>query len=294
MTDTSSSMPFAGAVPAVPVPVTPQELYCDMLKRILTRALLAKAQERHTWNARVPVKRHAIQLLQNLLARFDLEIVRLIHCTQQDYLESGDSAANRAEDAESMVGIRQFDSMQACIGNVLRDQVPGDLLEAGVWRGGMAIFMKGVLKASGELSRRVWVADSFEGLPKLDRGQDKSVWWWRQGDMAVSESIVKGNFARFGLLDDQIMFLRGYFSDTLPTAPINNLAILRIDADLYTSTREVLLSLYPKLSPGGYCVVDDYQNLPDCRRSVEEYRNANGIRDKIVPIDSRAVYWRRS
>jgi O-methyltransferase len=287
-------MPFVGTVPSVPVPVTPQELYCDMLKRILTRALLAKAQERHTWNARVPVKRQAIQLLQNLLARLDLEIVRLIHCTQQDYLESGDSAANRAEDAESMVGIQQFDSMQACIGNVLRDQVPGDLLEAGVWRGGMAIFMRGVLKASGDRSRRVWVADSFAGLPEVDRDLDKAAWWWGQGDMAVSEDIVKANFARFGLLDDQVRFLKGYFSDTLPTAPIDRLAILRIDADLYTSTRDVLVNLYPKLSRGGYCVVDDYQNLQDCRRSVDEYRSANGIRNEIVPIDSRAVYWRRS
>lgn len=287
-------MPFAGIVPAVPVPVTPQELYCDMLKRILTRALLAKARERHTWNARVPVKRQAIQLLQNLLVRLDLEIVQLIHCTQQDYLESGDSAANRAEDAESMVGIRQFDSMQACIGNVLRDQVPGDLLEAGVWRGGMAIFMRGVLKASGDRSRRVWVADSFAGLPEVDRDLDKSAWWWGQGDMAVSEDVVKANFGRFGLLDDQVRFLKGYFSDTLPTAPIDNLAILRIDADLYTSTRDVLRNLYPKLSRGGYCIVDDFQNLPDCRRSVEEYRTANRITDEIVPIDSRAVYWRRS
>lgn len=287
-------MPFAGTVPTVPVPVSPQELYCDLLKRTLTRALLAKARERHTWSARVPVKRQAIQLLQNLLGRVDLEIVRQIHSTQEDYLESGDSAANRAEDAESMVGIRQFDSMQTCIGNVLRDQVPGDLLEAGVWRGGMAIFMRGVLKASGDRSRRVWVADSFKGLPRLDRGQDKSVWWWRQGDMAVSESIVKGNFARFGLLDDQVRFLKGYFSDTLPTAPIDRLAILRIDADLYTSTRDVLINLYPKLSSGGYCVVDDFQNLPDCRRSVEEYRSANRIAEEIVPIDSRAVCWRRN
>jgi hypothetical protein len=112
--------------------------------------------------------------------------------------------------------------------------------------------------------------------------------------MAVSEDIVKSNFARFGLLDDQVRFLKGYFSDTLPTAPIARLAILRIDADLYTATRDVLLNLYPKLSRGGYCVVDDFQNPPDCRRSVEEYRTANRITDEIVPIDSRAAYWRRS
>jgi len=134
-------MPFAATLPTVPVPDGPQEHYCDLLKRVLTRALIAKPLERHTWNTRVPIKRQATNLLRNLLARFDLELVRLIRCSEQDYLESGDSAANRAENVESMVGIRQFDSMQARIGNVLRDQVPGDLLEAGIWRDGMANFM---------------------------------------------------------------------------------------------------------------------------------------------------------
>jgi O-methyltransferase len=112
--------------------------------------------------------------------------------------------------------------------------------------------------------------------------------------MAVSLEEVKSNFMRYGLLDDQVRFLRGFFSDTLPDAPISSLSVLRVDADLYESTIDVLNCLYPKLSPGGYAMFDDYQNLKECRRAIDEYRHANRISDPIVRIDSRAVYWKKT
>jgi hypothetical protein len=234
-----------------------------------------------------------IALAQRVLAAFDLELVRVINCSPADYLESGHAATNRAEDAETMVGIKQLDSMQACITDVTRRGVPGDFLEAGVWRGGMTIFMRAMLKALGDTHRCVWVADSFEGLPPLDRKQETSARWWRSGDMAEALTTVRNNFARYGLLDDQVRFLNGFFDATLPTSPITQLAILRIDADLYTSTCDVLKHLYPRLAAGGYCIIDDYRNLADCRRAVDEYRQKYGITEPIQLIDSRAVYWRR-
>jgi hypothetical protein len=69
--------------------------------------------------------------------------------------------------------------------------------------------------------------------------------------------------------------------------------VLRIDADLYTSTMDALAQLYPRLSPGGYAIFDDYANLPDCRRAIDEFRKSNGIGEPIEKIDQRAVYWRR-
>ena len=111
--------------------------------------------------------------------------------------------------------------------------------------------------------------------------------------MAVSLEEVKDNFRRYGLLDDQVLFLKGFFNETLPTAPISALSVLRVDADLYESTLEVLNNLYPKLSVGGYAVFDDYQNLKDCRRAVDEYRHAHGITDPITNIDLRAVFWKK-
>jgi O-methyltransferase len=267
--------------------------YLDLLKRAITRALFIRAWERHTWRAGVPGKRQFVRIVNSVLAAMGLEVVRRVRTSAEDYLESGHAAKNRAEDAESMLGTRQFDSMQACIADVVQHDVPGDLLEAGVWRGGMTIFMRGVLGSLGVTDRKVWVVDSFAGLPPPDEEAEANAQWWREGAMAESLETVRGNFARYGLLDDQVVFLKGFFSDTLPTAPIKALAILRMDADLYQSTADVLQALYPKLSVGGYLVCDDYLNLHDCRRAVDEYRAAHGITDPIIEIDRRAICWKK-
>jgi O-methyltransferase len=267
--------------------------YLDLLKRTVTRALFARARERHTWRAGFPGKREFVWLVNRTLSLFDLEVVRIVRTGPESYLESGHAATNRAEDAESMLGMRQFDNMQACILDVVKRGVPGDLLEAGVWRGGMTIFMRGVLKTLGVTDRKVWAADSFEGLPAPDHADERSASWWHKGDMAESLETVRTNFARYGLLDEQVMFLQGFFSKTLPDAPIRQLAVLRMDADLYQSTADVLQHLYPRLSPGGYLICDDYLNLHDCRRAVDEYRAQHGITEPIREIDQRAIFWQK-
>ncbi|MEP6651208.1 MAG: TylF/MycF/NovP-related O-methyltransferase [Lapillicoccus sp.] len=112
-------------------------------------------------------------------------------------------------------------------------------------------------------------------------------------ELAAGLEQVKHNFRRYGLLDDQVAFLEGWFIDTLPTAPMSTIAVLRLDGDMYESTMQALEPLYPKLSPGGYCIVDDYQ-LPNCRAAVDEHRARLGINDELVPIDLASVYWRKS
>jgi hypothetical protein len=151
--------------------------------------------------------------------------------------------------------------------------------------------MRAVLMAYQVADRKVWVADSFTGLPAINRQNDTFA--WQRGDMAVSEETVRNSFARYGLLDEQVVFLKGFFCETLPTAPIRQLSILRVDADLYASTLDVLLNLYSVLSAGGYAVFDDYQNLPDCRRAIDEFRRSNGITEKICRIDERVIYWQK-
>jgi O-methyltransferase len=260
------------------------------MKRILTRALTASGLERHTIRPHGP-KSWILHRLNQLAARFGLEAVHLVPSHAEDYMESGDQARNRVEDAETMLGTRQLDHMQRCIVDVLTRDIPGDLIEAGVWRGGMAIFMRAVLKAYQIADRKVWLADSFAGLPEIDRQHE--TFSWQRGDMAVSLGEVKENFARYGLLDEQAVFLKGFFSDTLPTAPIRRLSILRVDADLYESTADVLRNLYSALSAGGYAIFDDYQNLPDCRRAIDDFRRDHGITEEICRIDERAVYWQK-
>jgi hypothetical protein len=201
------------------------------------------------------------------------------------------------EEAETMVGMLRLDCIQECVETVIREGVPGDLLEAGVWRGGATIFMKGILAAYGVQDRRVWVADSFRGLPVPDEinfPQDVPEDLSSFDELAVSQEQVRANFARYDLLDDNVRFLEGWFKDTLPTAPVDALAVLRLDGDYYESTIQILESLYHKVSPGGFVIVDDYGCIEACRQAVTDFRVANGIEDPIVTVDWTGVYWRRS
>lgn len=199
-------------------------------------------------------------------------------------------------DAETMIGLRRLDNVEACLSSVIEDDVPGDVIEAGAWRGGAAIFMRAILAAYGDTDRTVWVADSFRGLPKPDpirHPADRGLDYTMHSELSVGVEQVRQNFARYGLLDDQVEFLVGWFKDTLPSAPIDDLALLRLDADLYESTLDALTCLYPKLSPGGYCIVDDYGLLEACRRAVHDYRKDHGITEPIHAVDWTGVYWRR-
>jgi O-methyltransferase len=193
-----------------------------------------------------------------------------------------------------MIGLRRLDNIEACIRSVIDDQIPGDLIETGVWRGGAVIFMRAALAAWGDETRNVWVADSFEGLPRPDPAYpvDAGDLHHTASRLAVSLDDVQANFRRYGLLDDRVRFLKGWFKDTLPDAPIDRLALIRLDGDMYSSTMEALTALYPRLSPGGFVIVDDYA-LKGAREAVTDFRRDHGIEEHIESIDWTGVFWRR-
>ena len=111
--------------------------------------------------------------------------------------------------------------------------------------------------------------------------------------LSVSLERVQESFRRYGLLDDQVRFLKGWFKDTLPTIPDPSWAVIRVDCDMYESTMDALVNLYPNLSPGGYLIVDDYA-LDPCRAAVHDFRREHGIRERITEIDWTGIYWRRA
>lgn len=198
--------------------------------------------------------------------------------------------------ADTMIGLKRLDSLQVCAEAVLANHVPGDFIECGVWRGGASIFLRGVLKAHCVTDRRVWVADSFEGLPlpspgrfPADAGSDLHTFQY----LAVPLEEVKRNFSRYGLLDDQVCFLKGWFRDTLPTLSDQKWSLVRLDGDMYESTMNGLENLYPNLSHGGYIIIDDYGCVPACRQAVDDYREMHGIREKICSVDWTGVFWQR-
>jgi O-methyltransferase len=194
----------------------------------------------------------------------------------------------------SMIGLRRLDNLQTCVETVLKERVPGDLIETGVWRGGACILMKAILELHGVNDRSVYLADSFEGLPapalEADRDYDLS----ENSYLAVSVEEVRTAFQKFGLLDEQVKFLKGWFKDTLPTAEVDCLALLRLDGDLYESTIHVLNSLYAKVSPYGFVIVDDYHTWPPCKLAVDDFRARTSVQDPIHEIDGAGVFWRKS
>jgi O-methyltransferase len=232
------------------------------------------------------------------------EIERWIDCNQRGELqECGPDLAARANGqdwpatAETMMGLFRMDNLHGCLLDVLRRKVPGDMAEAGVWRGGAGIMMRAVLQAFGDARRRVFLLDSFEGCPRPDEEHypaDRSDPHWTHPELAVSMEAVRANFERYGLMDGQVKFIAGWFRDTLPTVPIKRLALLHLDGDMYESTMEALNSLYPKVSPGGYVIIDDFGAVAGCRQAVTDFRKANGITTELRQIDWTGVFWQVS
>jgi O-methyltransferase len=199
------------------------------------------------------------------------------------------------EVAHTMIGCKRLDNIHQCLNVVRKEDVHGDLMETGVWRGGAVVFMRGYLEAYHMNDRTVWAADSFEGLPKPtakeDAGYDFS------SDvfpiLAISLEEVKALFAKYDLLDGQVQFLKGWFNESLPQAPVKELALLRLDGDLYESTRDALVNLYPKVVQGGFVIIDDYGDFKPCRTAVDEFREQHGIQEPLESIDWTGVYWRK-
>jgi O-methyltransferase len=264
--------------------------YLDLLAKCLTREVF---EEKYVGLDATRGRRGWIlaRLVSRLFSPFGLEIVRDLPQGKRR-----DASGGWPLHAETMAGSRRLEQVARAIADVIRCEVPGDLLEAGVWRGGTVIFMRGCLEAFGDRRRSVWVADSFQGLPQPDAERfphDRSCRLWTLPYLAVPVETVQANFARYGLLDDRVRFLPGWFRDTLRTAAIDRLSVLRIDADMYESTKEALECLYPKLAPGGYLIVDDYGVLPACQAAVDDYRRAMAVNEPLERIDQAAVFWRR-
>jgi O-methyltransferase len=275
------------------MPDAARSLYLDLLKRCLLNAIYEDPAIRFTWDDSDP----------GTLVPFDRER----RCSGLDW----------PSQAHTMIGMRRLDNIETLVTDVLETGTPGDLIEAGVWRGGATIFMRGILKAYGVTDRTVWVADSFTkrfpvteregasarsfvspGWPEIRAIQsgavDASEQFRARSDAlwaGTSHEEVRERFARYGLLDDHVRFLRGWFRDTLVSAPIERLALLRLDADLYDSTYDALAALYPRLSVGGYVIIDDYDSVAECREAVHNFLDATHTEARLQRIDSEAVFW---
>jgi len=270
------------------VPITDHDvksLYLDLLRRNLTRYGMAE---------RVPSE---WPLRRRILFKAVNTLTPMLRGAGKSDHSARDLGLDWPAEAETMIGMQRLTSLQECVETVVEEDIPGDLIECGVWRGGACILMRAVLAAYEDHTRSVWLADSFQGVPRSDPANYKADKGIRAefaaGILGVSEAQVRANFERYGLLDDRVRFLPGWFKDTLQDAPIDRISLLRLDGDLYESTIQALDALYPRLSPGGFCIIDDYSAVKACEKAVMDYRAKHGISAEIIDIDGTGVLWRK-
>jgi hypothetical protein len=211
----------------------------------------------------------------------------------QDRLRGLDWPAN----AFSMIGEARMRNIRSVTERVLVDKIPGDIVETGVWRGGASIMAKAVLQSYGDTARRVYLADSFEGLPPPNVEAfpaDKGSTFHEYSELAVSEQQVQENFKRLGLLDDRVITVKGWFRDTMPKFPVSQIALLRLDGDMYESTIDPLRALYDKIPSGGWIIVDDYEWIAACKQAVHDFLDSRGLKPEIRHIDGVGVFFQKA
>jgi O-methyltransferase len=182
----------------------------------------------------------------------------------------------------------QLDLVETAVLAVEKRGVPGDFIEAGIWRGGVVILMRALINAHKMTDRKVFAADSFAGIPKNARALNDPVDSWSDRWIASLEEVQR-NVARFGLLDEKIAFVPGFFSDSLKGLAGETFAVMRLDSDSYDSVEESLVYLYPLLSKGGVIIIDDW-HLVGCKAAVLNYRSRHGITEELKTHDGNA-YW---
>ena len=194
----------------------------------------------------------------------------------------------------TMIGLHRLDDLQGCVESLVRDGVPGDLIEAGTWRGGASMLMRATLDSLGADERTVCLADSFQGFPVPDP---------EEGDFELERQMstidflapkledVRGYFAKFAL-EHGVEFVPGFFEETMATLQDRHWSLIRLDADSYRATRLTLEALYPRLAVGGYLIIDDYF-LDKCREAVDDFRSEHGITEPLEFVDWTTRRWRR-
>ena len=196
----------------------------------------------------------------------------------------------------TMVGLKRLDDLQACVESVVRDDVEGDLIEAGSWRGGASLLMRATLDTLGGRERTVFVADSFQGFPEasgdLSKRYDLSLDLAGCDFLAVPVEEVKETFSRLGCAEG-VTLVPGFFQDTLPALSGGRWSVIRLDGDTYEAAQSGMESLYDGLSAGGYVIVDDYLSLDQCREAIDEFRHSHGINEPIEEVDWSCVRWRK-
>ncbi len=199
--------------------------------------------------------------------------------------------------ALTMMSTKRLANIRHELEQIISDGIPGDFVETGVWRGGACIIARAVLLPYGSYDRKVICCDSFEGLQPPDAAlfpADKDALFHTYQELSVSLEQVKANLASLSLLDSQVVFLKGWFRDTMANVPSKKVAVLRLDGDLYESTISPLNHLYDRIPDGGYIIVDDYKLISSAQQAVNDFLDHRNETQKIHDIDDLGAFFRKN
>lgn len=201
--------------------------------------------------------------------------------------------------AETMTSIERMYALYQATCYAVDCRIPGDFAECGVWRGGSLMLMAHTLLSRGCTNRTIWLYDTFDGVtsPTDDDVQEMSGRLARDilgehertGDDPfwgiAPRAVVESNLRRTGYPMERFRFVEGDVLKTIPAEAPERLAVLRLDTDWYASTRHELEHLYPRLSPGGVLIVDDYGYWRGARKATDEYFQGIASRPLLNRID---------
>jgi len=228
------------------------------------------------------------------LARANFE---LIVREPEDVLEPEFERFMERCDSYTMTSRERMYSVFQAARYIARAGIHGAVVECGVWRGGSSMMAALTFQAEGDRDRRVWLYDTFEGMPEPGaedfglHGEDAHAEWWRNQRSEINEwcyaprEEVTANLLGTGLRREQLELVEGKVEDTIPARVPERIALLRLDTDWYESTYHELVHLFPLLSPGGVLILDDYGQWGGVRKAVDQYLDEQGIHLLLSRID---------
>ena len=239
------------------------------------------------------------EIVQAVLGRFGYAVVNLAG-TRSD-VESDFYPLYEACREYTMTSLERLYALHRAVLYVSDHEIPGAIVECGVWRGGSSMLAARSLLDQGDTSRDLVLYDTFDGMTRPDAVDVSSLGKvalerWKSAARstggsdwaAASLEEVRANMLSTDYPSEKLVFVKGPVEETIPEAVPNEIAILRLDTDWYASTRHELEHLFPRLSPGGVLIVDDYGCWDGARKAVDEYLGSIDLPIYLNRIDSSA------
>ncbi len=197
--------------------------------------------------------------------------------------------------AFTMTSLERMHALWGAARHVASARIEGDVVECGVWKGGSSMLAALALRSAGDAGRTLWLYDTFAGmsaptaadvdLAGRDAASDFASAAAKGGWCAAPLDEVRAALAATGHPAERLRFVAGKVEETIPAQAPARIALLRLDTDWYESTRHELDHLWPRLSPGGVLIVDDYGHWRGARRAVDEYFSARADAPLLVRVD---------